>query len=857
MNHMPHGRKNFLTLFSRSDPSLAGLVCQQTKSSREGAKENFQETKKSPFTTYKHIEGISRSQEHAALNESVTNRQNLETHRDREIKDSQSRNLPCRPYRNTKQAAVPQYSDHNVYPECTNDYPRSPNVDANPSHSTHGPAMHRSPYYPTCAADKRDSPSFNYSSNPLPNVEYHPGNVSKYSAYPPYFNKDVTYPFPFPYSPGYPDQKSQNDETVKNLLQLVNSQNEQIKTLQIQVDRLLKIQETAWRKCGKCTCTMESPRQNAQVHMRSYDVVNTASTATTSHPQNQSMETNLIKSMSKTGDPGTNSNAGRYGNDWSEMNAPLQEDKSRSAILEQVSIGVMTSFEFTVQNNQPALEPEDRVRHHRQAECERLYRNNGINSQEPDELPRKSQNTFSRMPRAPLENIIEDSESHLSSQQPSSNFYTNPSVKETPEKTDYLDSDQPNTVGSQEAEFRGHGKRSDHAILMSEMDRLQYFKKQSENYIDTLREASQRQVPFSGLSPPDVRSLDDTRNYKATQNDATFRGKLTGLRAPDDVDSRSRKPIECPRKNPNARKNSPTGTKAITGDTRERNGNKDADESLVLSGGELEVKERPPPSPEPSIHVEMQEYSSDEDSEHTKRTPKIGWTFYNDVLGQVNQILQNSPIEVRHGKGEGKNLEHNKSEKDDTERKALLDTVKAATMEQLKKLGISFSENPEASDVNGTKRVTFDSSYYPRLDYRASVPQGTSAIAESNSSMHMKALELKYLSDEQLAEIAMQKQGAGTLKHLTLSNVQGTNMSFATMRYLERYQLLPGKMNAQNEGGNHDIAEIPLNQKMRNNNNAIQQPVAKGYPPLIQTPRTSCPSKILDISTLKQQPKLL
>lgn len=95
--------------------------------------------------------------------------------------------------------------------------------------------------------------------------------------------------------------------------------------------------------------------------------------------------------------------------------------------------------------------------------------------------------------------------------------------------------------------------------------------------------------------------------------------------------------------------------------------------------------------------------------------------------------------------------------------------------------------------------MTFDSAYYPRLDYQTNMTQATSAVNETNTSMHMKALALKYLSNEQLAELAVQRQGA-SVKHLMVSNLQGTNMSFATMRYLERYQLVPGKNNIQIEG---------------------------------------------------------
>lgn len=45
------------------------------------------------------------------------------------------------------------------------------------------------------------------------------------------------------------------NETVKTLLQLVNSQNEQIKNLQFQVDRLVRLQEETFRNKSGCLCS--------------------------------------------------------------------------------------------------------------------------------------------------------------------------------------------------------------------------------------------------------------------------------------------------------------------------------------------------------------------------------------------------------------------------------------------------------------------------------------------------------------------------------------------------------------------------------------------------------------------------
>lgn len=98
-------------------------------------------------------------------------------------------------------------------------------------------------------------------------------------------------------------------------------------------------------------------------------------------------------------------------------------------------------------------------------------------------------------------------------------------------------------------------------------------------------------------------------------------------------------------------------------------------------------------------------------------------------------------------------------------------------------------------------RVTFDTSYYSRLNPEMNIMQGSSIMTETNTSMHMKALAMKYLKEEQISDAMQQKQKRGALKNLMLSNIQGTtNMSFATMRYLQRYQLLPESMNGLLEG---------------------------------------------------------
>lgn len=91
------------------------------------------------------------------------------------------------------------------------------------------------------------------------------------------------------------------------------------------------------------------------------------------------------------------------------------------------------------------------------------------------------------------------------------------------------------------------------------------------------------------------------------------------------------------------------------------------------------------------------------------------------------------------------------------------------------------------------------------------MPQSTTTLAESNTSMHMKALALKYLSDEQLADLAVQRQGNSSVaKHKMLTSMHGTNMSLATMNYLQRYCLASGMNTPHTEGKNMLNLQVSL-----------------------------------------------
>lgn len=67
----------------------------------------------------------------------------------------------------------------------------------------------------------------------------------------------------------------------------------------------------------------------------------------------------------------------------------------------------------------------------------------------------------------------------------------------------------------------------------------------------------------------------------------------------------------------------------------------------------------------------------------------------------------------------------------------------------------------------------------------------TSASIETNTSMYINALAMKYVKEEQVADLAMPKPRFNQTKQVPY-NIQNTNMSFASMQYLQRYNLIPG-----------------------------------------------------------------
>ncbi|KAL0110859.1 hypothetical protein PUN28_014065 [Cardiocondyla obscurior] len=612
--------------------------------------------------------------------------------------------------------------------------------------------------------------------------------------------------------PSYSNCNMDNNETVKTLLQLVNSQNEQIKSLQLQVDRLIRLQEENLKNKPMCLCSQPLANQMFRYPLNCYDSGIASSLV---QSQNRSVKKNAASQNMSVAEKQNLENI----NENNKFETGSEQQPKKAFVEQKVSIGVMTSFEFTVQNNPFLVDSEI---------CEKneTYKedNNMINAHNTTELVNRYKNTYvTRKPGpAQLENIVEDTESYLSSsQQQSSNFNASSSVKESSKMHQYPPAD----LNREETRKDINTKKDD------KMDNGENIAKKTLNTPFNVNCSSIGSANYNEVlakQTNDCIAMKGKRNYKTNTDEHSFRH--VDLPMTD---------YYCNHKN----KEYSSNVKPI----------KDVDDSIILSGGDLKVLERPPPTPEPSIHVDMYEYTSDDESDKLGHTPNVGRTFYKNVLERVNEILKNSGVmndeDINHPKKITRNVEEN-----DVETKTALNAVKEVNLEQLRKFEINLTENNENKESNANKTSDFDSSFYPRLAHQANVTHATSAANETNISMHMKALALKYLSDEQLADIASHEQESSSL--LMLSNMQGTNMSLATMHYLEKCKLLR-KNNVQAENAEQMYDKILSNHAFKPaavNNNPALHPAPYRYP-LVQSGVT-CPSKILDISTLKKQRKL-
>lgn len=437
--------------------------------------------------------------------------------------------------------------------------------------------------------------------------------------------------------------------TVNSLLKIITGQSEQIKSLQKQVERLLKLHEQTLKDQNRCTCQSNGIiYQNKQT----YDQSRTVNVPVV-YDQSRAakMHNNLIKD-----------------NERCFSDSKPQDEKNKQTIVEQkVSIGVMTSFEWKVQNNPSlAAENESRQKNNQERILPSLETSNIIKNLVNDtgEMIRKKPNAFN--PHV-LENISEGSESHLSSFRQS--HVCSDTTRQSIEAQDSIEVQHPNfcnpnyqvNVNVQtNSESRKNMNTSGDKALKTTAKRDYELKEQMHERIDT-----------------DLQ--DNAYRYNRSYGD-----------------SRS-----SPHENANEKQSDDFNAEPLMpGITKTKNVRRDnfADECLSLSSSEIDVEDASPPSPEPDIQIDMQEYSSEGGSLPPQN--KGGWTMYNNVCNQIEQIFQNT-VDPEQEVTDGMSI----NEREEYDNNVILDTVQAARLDHLtKQFGINFSDNVDQREPNYNKK---------------------------------------------------------------------------------------------------------------------------------------------------------
>lgn len=260
---------------------------------------------------------------------------------------------------------------------------------------------------------------------------------------------------------------------------------------------------------------------------------------------------------------------------------------------------------------------------------------------------------------------------------------------------------------------------------------------------------------------------------------------------------------------------------------------------------------------------------------------------------------------------------------------------RAATIERLRQMGVSFISPEDVSPSSASAPAPYSSVYLPR----AAEPS-KSLFQDSETSLDINSLALKYLNDEELSSLAVRHQAAQGRKQVTWGSVpssqDGNELSMASHQFLARHGLTdqpvavadaaqsPQDMDANTQNRNQEVTKnkhlfigppqrnqeiqhvplpFPPSEQIhpggQHNNHILQRPVLAGLPPVqalgppyfprnqrrgqveiakVLGPQSSnpglfnrpnfppapgptapnySPGRVLDITAIKQQPKLL
>ncbi|XP_014649316.1 PREDICTED: SCL-interrupting locus protein isoform X1 [Ceratotherium simum simum] len=248
--------------------------------------------------------------------------------------------------------------------------------------------------------------------------------------------------------------------------------------------------------------------------------------------------------------------------------------------------------------------------------------------------------------------------------------------------------------------------------------------------------------------------------------------------------------------------------------------------SMCLQSGPTEGANNAVTSGEPKTEQVMQP---------VPHQPSDNQKIYQDLLGQVNHLLNNSvsketeqpstkAVVVSHKCTRTQNVYHTKKKKHES---GLVDKdcVLNATLKQLRSLGVKIDsptkmkKNAHKVDHASVLACISPEAVISGLNYMSFANVGMSGLSPSGMdlSMEANAIALKYLNENQLSQLSLSQSNQNngdssfSLLHINtdrstvgLSLISPNNMSFATKKYMKRYGLIQSSDNSEDE-------EDPLN----------------------------------------------
>ncbi|XP_020145148.1 SCL-interrupting locus protein isoform X2 [Microcebus murinus] len=230
-------------------------------------------------------------------------------------------------------------------------------------------------------------------------------------------------------------------------------------------------------------------------------------------------------------------------------------------------------------------------------------------------------------------------------------------------------------------------------------------------------------------------------------------------------------------------------------------------------------------SGEPKIEQVMQEQVM----QPLPHQPSDNQKIYQDLLGQVNHLLNNSSKEteqpstkaviISHEYTRTHNVYNTKKKKHDS---GLVDKdcVLNATLKQLRSLGVKIDsptkvkKNAHKVDHASVLACISPEAVISGLNYMSYANVGMSGLSPNgvDLSMEANAIALKYLNEHQLSQLSLTRSNQNncdssfSLLHINtdrstmgLSLISPNNMSFATKTYMKRYGLIQSSDNSEDE----------------------------------------------------------